>query len=109
MDNNFVEKLDIFPYVQLQYVTFVNKLIIMQFKFSEGSVAVCSRSSLEHSRQWQTALQDVRGYRGPDVASYHYLLVAKLKLKLRQKEQKRKPSCSMWINSSNQKSRQHLI
>ena len=36
------------------------------------------------SRRWFTVVQDVRAHRGPDVASDHYL-VAKLKMKLKQK------------------------
>jgi len=44
-DNICVEKLDIFQYVQPQYLTFVSKVVNMQFKFFEGSVAtVCRRS-----------------------------------------------------------------
>jgi len=40
--NSCVEKLDILQYVQPQYLTFVNNVIIMQFKFSHSSVAtVC--------------------------------------------------------------------
>ena len=42
------------------------------------------------SRRWQTALQDVRVYCRPDVASDHYLLVAKLKLKLEQRRSTKK-------------------
>jgi len=42
------------------------------------------------SRQWQTALQDVRVYRGPDVASDHYLPAAMLKLKLKQRRSTKK-------------------
>ena len=42
------------------------------------------------SRQWQTALQDVRVYRGPDVASDHYLPAAMLKLKLKQRRSPKK-------------------
>jgi len=42
LDNNCVEKLDIFQYGQPQYLTFVTKVIIMQLKFSQGSaVPVC--------------------------------------------------------------------
>jgi len=44
LDNKCVEKLDIFQYMQLQYVMFV-KVIIMQFKFSQGSVATVCRWS----------------------------------------------------------------
>jgi len=40
-----VVKQDIFQYVQLQYLTFVNKVIIMQFKFSQNSVATVCRWS----------------------------------------------------------------
>jgi len=45
LDNNCVEKLDIFQYVQPQYLRFVNKVIIMQVKFSQGSVATVCRWS----------------------------------------------------------------
>ena len=38
------------------------------------------------SRRWSTAVQDVRAHRGPDVASDHYLVVAKLKMKLKQRK-----------------------
>jgi len=34
------------------------------------------------SRKWRRSLLDVRSYRGADVASDHYLVVAQLKLKL---------------------------
>jgi len=37
------------------------------------------------SRRWFTAVQDVRAYHGPDVASDHYLVVAKHKMKLKQR------------------------
>jgi len=40
-----VEELNIFQYVQPQYLTFVNNVIIMQFKFSQGSVASACRLS----------------------------------------------------------------
>jgi len=39
------EKLDIFQYVQPKYLTFVNKVIIMQFIISQGSVATLCRKS----------------------------------------------------------------
>ena len=34
------------------------------------------------SKKWRRSLLDVRGYRGADVASDHYLVVAQIKLKL---------------------------
>ena len=34
------------------------------------------------SKKWRRSLLDVRGYRGVDVASDHYLVVAQIKLKL---------------------------
>jgi len=40
-----VWKINVFQYVQLQYLTFVNKVIIMQFKFSKGSVTTVCRWS----------------------------------------------------------------
>jgi len=44
------------------------------------------------SRRWFTAVQDVRAHRGPDVASDHYLVVAKLKMKLsREQAEPRRP------------------
>ena len=41
------------------------------------------------SWRWTSALQDVRVYHGTDVASDHYLLVAKLKMKLKCRDKSR--------------------
>ncbi|XP_071171115.1 craniofacial development protein 2-like [Mytilus edulis] len=34
------------------------------------------------SRRWRSSLQDVRNKRGADIASYHHLIIAKIRLKL---------------------------
>ena len=34
-------------------------------------------------RKWRTSLQDVKAGRGPDVNSDHYLVIAKIRMKLR--------------------------
>jgi len=44
------------------------------------------------SRRWFTAVQDVSAHRGPGVASDHYLVVAKLKMKLKQRAGQEDPS-----------------
>ena len=45
-----------------------------------------TKNQIDHitiNRKWRSSLQDVRVYRGADVNSDHYLLTAKLKLKLK--------------------------
>ena len=34
------------------------------------------------ARRWRKSMQDVRAYRGADIASDHHLLVAKFKIKI---------------------------